>query len=195
MYSAKQYSIGFLLLLSTAFSTWLALKSSPLQTDDNAYSKNSADSLMTNVRVMRTNSDDGKLQNELFAAQMIHFPNNITTFTQPHVIFYHNTDQPWHLTAQNGQAQEGVTLIKLWNNVILHQPAGTQNQPITITTSEVIVHPKQHTAETNQPVVAIEPGVHVSAIGMHADFKTQIVDLLSQVQVTYQAQNGAKPTL
>lgn len=191
MYSSKQYFIGFLLLLCTAVSSWLVLKSSAVP---NILSNNNApDSYMTDVSVMRTNNDSGEVQNQLYAKLMTHYANQTTLFSQPHFVFYHPPAEPWNLTAKQGQAEDGINEVKLWDQVVLAQAAGTQTQPITINTSQVTVHPKQHFAQTKELVTAIEPGVYVTAIGMHVDFKTQIVDLLSHVRVQYQAQANSKP--
>ena len=191
MYSSKQYFIGFLLLFCTAVSSWLVLKSSAVPTV--ITNKDGPDSYMTNVSVMRTNNDSGEIQNELHAQVMTHYANQTTLFTMPHFVFYHPPAQPWNLTAKQGQAEDGINTVQLWNQVILAQAAGPQTQPITINTSQVTVHPKQHFAESKQLVTAIEPGVYVTAMGMHVDFKTQIVDLLSHVRVQYQAQANSKP--
>lgn len=191
MYSPKQYLLGFLLLFCAAVSGWLVLKSSAIPAS--IPNENGPDSYMTNISVLHTASDSGELQNELHAALLTHYSNKTTVFTRPHFIFYHPPAQPWNLTAKQGKAFDDVNLVQLWDQVVLAEAAGNQTQPITINTSQVTVHPKQHFAQTDQLVTAIEPGVYVTAIGMHVDFKTQVVDLLSHVHVQYQAQANSKP--
>lgn len=190
MYSSKQYITGFFLLLCTAVSSWLVLKSSAIPAS--IPNEKGPDSYMTNISVLHTASDNGELQNELHAALLTHYSNKTTLFTLPHFIFYHPPAQPWNLTAKQGKALDDINLVQLWDQVVLAQAAGKQTQPITINTSQVTVYPKQHFAQTDQLVTAIEPGVYVTAIGMHVDFKTQVVDLLSHVHVQYQAQANSK---
>ncbi len=181
MYSVKQYLIVFLLLFCATLSLWLAFKL-PAPSSTTPALPETQKSYMTDVVITRMNPDSGKPQDELQTPLMVHYEGK-TTITQPHfIIFQINGQQPWNLSGDHGETQSGMDILNLWGNVVLAEAPGPQNQAMTITTSAVTIYPKKKYAETVQPVVGSQPGNVLQAIGMHTDFKTGIVTLLSNVR-------------
>lgn len=186
MYTTKQYLTGFCLLLTTAFSSWLVLKSSPNEEINVSTHANQPDSIMKNATLLRMNNETGKLQDKLEAAVLTHYPTgDLTNFTQPHFTIMRENEAPWVLTADEGQAHDGIDTIKLWGHVVLTQAGGLENLPTTITTSAITIFPKKEYAETDQAAKATQPDRMMQAIGMVVHFKTGIVDLASNVQGQY----------
>jgi len=185
----KNFFVIAFLLLAAISTGWLAF--SNLQTGGNntPQDPNQPDSIMTNIHAIRMDEVTGKPHDELIAPHAEHFPYHDTTkITDPHFILYQeNNVKPWYLTAHYGNIDNGINNVYLWDNVIFQQQQGPNNKASIINTTSVMIYPKQQYAETNQPVTAVQPGLIVHAIGMHVDFKAQIVNLLSQVTARYQS--------
>lgn len=189
MLSKKQYLISFILVLSTVWSSWLVLNSNQQTIAD----QNTPESYMVDATIIRMNRDTGLPEDQLFAPYLVHYSlGDITHLTKPALTILQTTGEPWHLTADQGQAVNGSETIKLWNHVLLAQAQGPQNPPMTITTSVVTIHPKEQYAETDQTVVAKQPDKMLQALGMRTYFKTGIVDLLAKVHGEYQNQSVQK---
>jgi len=192
MYSAKEYSVGFVLLLCTALSSWLVLNTSPVTTTP-VDQTNYPESIMTNAIITRMNSTSGLPQDQLQTPLLVHYTTgDLTKMTQPRFVFMQEAGEPWHLSADQGQANNGVDLVKLSGHVALTQAKSADNPPISITTSAVTIYPKQQFAETDQPIVAQQPDKMIQAVGMQTHFKTGTVELLSHVQGKYQHVEGAE---
>ncbi len=188
MYSVKQYLSSFVLLFSAAVSTWLVFKL-PAPVPLAVTQPDANKSYMSDVIITRMNADSGKPQDQLQTPSMIHSLDGKTIITRPHFIIFQPVGEPWHLYGDNGQTSNGTEVLNLWGNVVLTQPPGPQNQTMTITTSAVTIYSKKEYAETSQPVVGSQPGSVLQAIGMHTNFKTGIVNLLSNVHGKSQGQN------
>lgn len=188
MYSVKQYLSSFVLVLSTAVSSWLVYKL-PTQTTSSTIPADINKSYMSNVVIMRMDAISGKPQDELQTELMVH--SNIdgkTDIVKPHFVIFQAVGEPWNLYGDHGQTQNALDVLDLWGNVVLTEPAGPYNQKITLTTSAVTIYPKKKYAETMQPITGTQPGSELRAIGMHTDFQTGIVNLLSNVQGTSEGQ-------
>lgn len=174
-------------LLAACIGTWLLLQTLeehrlPL-TDDNH-----PDSYMKEALAIQIDPQ-GRLKDELSAPLLVHFPKgNTTDITAPHIILYNSNSNspPWHITADNGRAHDGIRIVKLWNHVKLMQPEGPQNGATTLLTSSMTIFPKQQYAQTDQPVKVWQGGDVVTAKGLHANLKTGEIDLLSHTFGQYQ---------
>lgn len=185
--STKQYIITILFLLAACIGTWLlltALENRAIPLTDS----NHPDSYMADVIATRMN-ELGKIKDQLKTPMMVHFPaGDMTNITTPHFIIY-NADpdsQPWHITANYGQAHDGINILELWDHVKLEQLAGTQGATITMLTTAMTIFPKQQYAQTSQPVKVWQMGSVVTSVGLHADLKTGEIDLLSKTHGIYE---------
>jgi len=189
--STRQYIITTLLLLAACIGTWLlreALENRAVPLTGS----NHPDSYMNDV-VATQMDEQGKLKDELQAPLLVHFPvGNTTNITSPHFIIYNSdsTGEPWHITANYGQAHDGINILELWDHVKLTQPAGSKNTATTMVTTAMTIFPKQQYAQTQQPVKVWQMGSVVTSVGLHADLKTGEIDLLSQARGKYQPETG-----
>lgn len=187
MYSSKQYFFGFLLLFSTIGSSLMVLHSG--EDLANKQQANTPESYMINATMTRMNEDTGLPEDQLYSPYVVHYlEGDKTDFNQPVMVIYQETGEPWHLSSDQGQATYGVNTIKLWGNVVLVQTAGPQNPAMTIKTTAATIFPKDQYAVSDQPLTAEQPDKNLKAVGMHAYFKTGIIDLLSQVQGVFLSQ-------
>lgn len=189
--STKQYIITTLFLLAACIGSWLLLtalenRAIPL------LPSNRPDSYMTNATATRMD-EQGILKDELKAPLLVHFPEgNTTNITSPHFIIYSTkpNEQPWHITANYGQAHDGIDILELWDNVKLEQFASANSAAITMITTAMTIFPRQQYAQTQQPVKVWQLGSVVTSVGLHADLKTGDIDLLSQAYGKYQPETN-----
>ena len=89
----------------------------------------------------------------------------------------------WQLSSHYGRLEESKDLLRLWDDVKLKQKRGTSNTPLsTLTTSTLDIHLKEKTAQTSAPIVITQISQEIHAIGLHADFNSKTIRLLSQVK-------------
>jgi len=122
------------------------------------------------------------------------FQSGSTLFNNIHVQTVSYTPQPgWHLSAVHGKSNADNSKVTLWDNVKARRPAKEQFKPYAFSTSQVVLHPKKHAVDTTRPVIFFQPGTHniIHGVGMHANTKTKIIHILSQVKSTYEV-NSAK---
>ncbi|GLS25419.1 LPS export ABC transporter periplasmic protein LptC [Marinibactrum halimedae] len=93
---------------------------------------------------------------------------------------------PWKIRADQGRAENSGDIVTLWGNVVATQslPNGGEYRMVT---SRMTLEPKLQLAKTDKPVIITSPEGKTSAIGMSADLKQQVIDLLANVQGTFDA--------
>lgn len=189
----SQFIPTFMLMLAAVLSSWLVIKSLEMPVNRPEPPQN-PDTYMFNVSATKMNALTGKPQDQLFSPQIVHYAaGDIANVTTPHiVIFSDNGNQPWNITANNGQAQNGIDTVLLWNNVRMVQAAGPTNAAMTITTSSITIFPHQQYAQTQQAVTLVQPSGTASAIGLHAYLETGVMDLLTQARGQYQNVTATK---
>jgi lipopolysaccharide export system protein LptC len=141
-------------------------------------------------------NQEGKLQTKFETPKMVHYyARNKTEFESPHFLIYNKKDNaPWHVFALHGLAMSGIESIQLWDHVRVHQDQSKQHHELNLTTSSMTLHPEAQTADTQQPVVLIQPGYHVSAVGVHLSLKEEKVDLISNAKGEFTANFLQQPT-
>jgi LPS export ABC transporter protein LptC len=167
-----------LILLGTWY-TWLQLThpSNPL------VSQNQADAYATQVVIFHTDSE-GNLYNQLKTPLSVHYPLDDSIFLHtPLFNLFLKNNESWELSAKYGKLKEKNDLLQLWDNVILNQKKDSNAPPhSTLETSTLNINLKAKTAETPAPVTIIQKNQELHAIGLHADFNSKTIQLLSQVK-------------
>ncbi len=129
---------------------------------------------------------EGKLHARLSTPRMTHYPDNDSAqFIDPKMILLTKKNILWHISAKSGQSMQGTKKVLLWNNVIIHQPKQANDAETTVKTSQLTVYPELQTADTKQSVKITRPGSITTAVGMRANFKTGVFELLSQSRGQY----------
>ena len=157
-----------------------------------AFAEEIPNAIISEVTAKRFNAQ-GELQSQLYAPEIIHFQKQASArLKNPRFILYDAKEKPWTIIADEADAKDNQSVIVLRNHVQLTQPAGLNNPEIVITTSELILHPKDNTAETTKPIKLQEKAKDnsitlVNAVGAKANQKTGIVELLSEARGYYAA--------
>jgi LPS export ABC transporter protein LptC len=167
-----------LILLGTWY-TWLQLTRPVNPT----IAGHQPDAYATKVIVYHTDKS-GNLYDQLNTPLSVHYPlDDSISLSTPLFTLFLNNKESWQLSSRYGKLKESKDLLQLWNNVILEQKQGISNRTAsTLTTSTLDIHLKEKTAETSAPVTITQVNQEIHAIGLHADFNTKTIRLLSQVK-------------
>ncbi|TLY48479.1 MAG: LPS export ABC transporter periplasmic protein LptC [Gammaproteobacteria bacterium] len=167
-----------LILLGTWY-TWLQL-TRPINP---GITGNQPDAYATKV-IINHIDESGNLYDQLKTPLSVHYPldDSISLATPIFTLFLKNKES-WQLSSHYGKLKGGKDLLQLWDNVKLEQKQGSANKTIsTLTTSSLNIHLKEKIAETSSPVVIRQINQEIDAVGLHANFNTKTIQLLSQVK-------------
>jgi LPS export ABC transporter protein LptC len=178
---SKTLFINLILITLILLGTWYTWQQ--LTRPSNPFvSRRQADAYATQVIIFHTDST-GNLYNELKTPLSVHYPlNDNIALTTPLFHLFLKNNETWELSAQNGLLKEKNNLLQLWNNVTLKQKKDANTAHSTLTTSTLNINLKEKTAETSAPVTITQANQELHAIGLHADFTTKTIQLLSQVK-------------
>ncbi len=133
---------------------------------------------------VRRFAQTGGVQNMLVAKKMVHYPDDDTTVvTEPQMSFLKGP-RPTHLNALQGLVGPDAGEIVLVGNVRGSRAATATDPEIVFTTSHLMVFPDDEVARTNAAVTITQGASIIKGVGMTSDNKTQVYQLLSQVNST-----------
>ena len=101
------------------------------------------------------------------------------------MIMINKSGKRWNTTAKFGRSFFGDKKIWLWNHVVIHQTNKAGGDPTTMKTVFLTIFPHQQFAETNKPVVIIQPGTIVNSVGLRAHMQQGTIRLLSHARGEY----------
>jgi lipopolysaccharide export system protein LptC len=129
---------------------------------------------------------EGNLKMKIYSPRMVHYADHDTTkLSQPRLIIYRQSPQPWYVTAKTALATEGAERIDFSDNVIIRHPGDAKQALTTIKTSTLTVFTSDEIAKTQDKITLYQPNVTVHAQGMFANMKQGEINLLSHVRGTY----------
>ncbi len=136
-------------------------------------------------------NQQGQPYYQLTAESMIHYPeDDHSDLEKPDIIFFRKDEPPWHIAAEKGKVYQQGELVKLLGKVIIKRPPSTANEPVTITTYNLTVRPRDEYAETDESVHMTGNATNLKSIGMKAFLKEGRIRLLNEVKgVHVPAQN------
>lgn len=167
-----------LILLGTWY-TWLQI-TRPINT---SITGKQPDTYATKVIINHIDKS-GNLYDQLKTPLSVHYPldDSISLATPIFTLFLKNKEA-WQLSSHYGKLNQDKDLLQLWDNVKLEQKQGSANKTVsTLTTSTLNIHLKEKTAETSAPVLITQINQEIHAVGLHANFNTKTIQLLSQVK-------------
>ena len=185
-------TIGLLALVGA--SSFLAVKSTVFQ-------KNSHNpQLTTGVGFAVTNwnmSKSGQLMSIVKANKLIHYNDNNSDLFGVRGTYYnlkkpHNP--PWHISARYGKLTQGDNLLTLTKDVVIVRHAAPGFKPIQMNTAKLIYDKSTNQAHSDVAVKFTQPDSRnvTTANGMKANFNTNDVKLLGDVQTTFLPRPKAK---
>ena len=181
----RAWFTGLPLLLLLGAVYWLSQQLQPLPVIPDS-SKRHAPDFIVNRFVATTLNEQGKPRFVMAAQQMLHYPDNDSTYLDAPKFTSFDTDHPPVYTyANNGMVSGKGDEIFLRDNVKIVSTVSSTQREITFTTSYLHVIPDRGLAITDQPVMMVDGRNIVRAVGMKFDNKARIVKLLAQVKSEY----------
>ncbi len=174
------------ILLALGVSLWL-MRQSLLSVDETNISQSTTpDAYMVNAKYTSFDAK-GHWTSRIDAVRVTHYPDQDTAlFESPKMIALANNASTWEVIADHGTSKQDMKVLYLLGHVVVDRIDAIQGKNLTLNTSALTTWPKQKFAQTDQPVIIIQPGSVVHAIGLTADMNTGDIHLLSQVHGTYQ---------
>ena len=134
--------------------------------------------------IVRRYGPAGGLQNTLVAEKMVHYADDETTVvTEPRMSFLKGP-RPTYLSAMQGLVAPDAREVTLVGNVRGNRVAVRDDPEIVFTTTTLTVFPDDEVVRTGAAVTLTQGPSVVRGVGLEADNKTQIFQLLSQVNST-----------
>lgn len=184
MLTLKNVLISFLLFLAVILSSWSILisKKKPQyiakdQGIPDAYMENVIATIIdkTGIQVLKIESP-----------KMIHYSqDDRTDITTPHITFFRQSPEPWHINSDFAKATQGIEEILFWSNVVIHHNEDIAAHTTTMKTETLTVFPTKKIASTKDAVLITQPDTTIQAIGMWANLNDGIIKLLTDTKGEY----------
>ncbi len=172
-----------LMLLLVGLTFWLQRASEIQDNFSDSKLRHDPDYYAENFTVRRF-APTGGLKDTLAAKKMVHYPDDETTvITEPQMSFLKGP-RPTHLSAKQGLVGPDAREVTLVGNVRGVRAATATDPEIVYTSSHLAVFPDDEVARTSAAVTITQGASIVRGVGMEADNKTQVFQLLSQVSST-----------
>lgn len=172
-----------LMTLLVGLTLWLQRATEVKDNFSDSKLRHDPDYYVENFSVRRF-APTGGLQNTLFARKMVHYPDDETTvITEPQMSFFKGP-RPTYLSANQGLLGPDAREVSLVGNVRGVRTATTSDPEMVFTTSHITVFPDDEVLRTSAAVTITQGASVLRGVGLEADNKTQIFQLLSQVNST-----------
>ena len=190
----RKWFTPLLVSVLAGLSYWLFSEQPKDKTHTVSRDNRSADTFMENFTTRILNAE-GKPRYEVQAASMVHYPyDDHSEFTAPQFIVHQSDGGRWHITAEQGQAQDGTEQILLQGNVVITQQGKPDLQTtdeeaaakLELRTSELLIRPDEEYAETQQLATIRRGRGTLQSLGLRAYFGEERMQLLSQVVGRYE---------
>ena len=179
----KQFGIFVLLLLSVIGTGWFLDKQDSSQ-QPASVSATGPDSFVEDIDIAVMN-ENGYLQYRVRAEHMTHFPHDdILKLNRPDIDIVHTDGSVWHITSERGETTTAGDRLWLLGEVDIRRPETATGSAIRVITSDLLVKPEDELAETENAATITGDRYVINAIGLRADFKTSVLELLSRVRGT-----------
>jgi lipopolysaccharide export system protein LptC len=123
---------------------------------------------------------------EISSPKMVHFVLNDTTdISNPSVIIYRDSPNPWYVKAKKALATGGTGKIIFSDHVVIRHPADTAATETILNTETLTVLPKEKQAKTDDAVTITQPDTTLYGVGMLANLETGTIRLLSNTRSEY----------
>lgn len=129
-------------------------------------------------------SKQGNLAYRMQVAQALHFADDSARLSNIHLHYLKDTKTYWNLHADKGRIPAGQHDVYLYDGVVIHHPRENGNMA-KITTAHAWVRPGINRVNSDAHVIAVEPSQTVTGDGMRINMKTNKLNLLNNVHVTY----------
>jgi len=183
MFRRHYFSFFFIVVIGLAALTILLdqiTKPSQQPTDSDLHHQ--PDYIIENISGLRIDHTKS-VQRLFYANALFHYLDQNLTHLE-HIDFQHFKPgtSPFRVSANHAEILENGKDIFLKNHVTAIRGNDDDKGQITLETNMLHLIPDQEHAKTNQPVTISRLNTTVSAVGMHLDNQTGVIELLSRVR-------------
>lgn len=130
----------------------------------------------------------GALSHVLSAPRIDYFiAEQRSVMQQPHIQLTRSSGEPWQVRADHADAVHQTEQVQLKGNVSLSRASGSGAVSLRMETTALDVNMQARSASTDAEVRFTSPGGYVKATGLRADFTTEQLQLLAQVEGRYES--------
>jgi len=172
-----------ILVLLVAITFWLERATELKRPGSDSLLRHDPDFFVEKLTLRRF-GPTGELQNTLVAEKMTHYPDDDTTVVAAPRMSFLKGPRPTHLSARQGLVAPDGREVVFVDSVRGVREATKTDPEMVFTTTHLNVFPDNDIMRTNAPVTLVQGASVVRAVGMEADNKTKVVELLSQVNST-----------
>lgn len=188
--SATLFPLLVMALLA-GLTWWLERASQPDDGSSHRPLRHDPDFYVENFTLRRFDTN-GRLQHDLTAVRMLHYPDDQTTEVFSPKLNYYGTGKTT-VTARSAWLDKGGEHVRLDDDVRVVR-AGAGGTPDTvITTSVMHVVPDDEIAHTDAPVTITQGESVIHGVGLKANNKTQIAELFGPVRGTIHRNPSHEP--
>ncbi len=128
----------------------------------------------------------------LAAEKLRHFSGHKETLLDnPRLTYFHESQGEMRISSSKASVTAEGEKVVFSGQVNLLRPAGAGRNEMTMQTSHLEVLTEKNEAYTAKPVVIRQPGMQVTAAGLHLFADTRILKLKGRVKAQYQNANRA----
>jgi lipopolysaccharide export system protein LptC len=111
----------------------------------------------------------GRPARRLTADAMRHYPDDDSSeLDRPVLILYRSDGPPWDIRSETGWVSGDGERVLLHGQVVVDREGSGEARPVHLTTSELLVRPRQEYAETSMPVKLTSGEDWLTSTGMQA---------------------------
>jgi len=176
-----------LLLLVTVIGTGWYLQQQESDPQQTSVSSSGPDAFVTGMQ-LTVMDETGQEKYRIESDTMTHFPEDEHfKLTRPRFNITRPDGTVWQITAERGRTTPDNDQLWLLGEVDIRRPETSKTSGLHVKTSDMLIKPDDETAETDNAVTITARGYLVTAVGLKADLKKNLLELRSRVQGTIDA--------
>jgi len=179
----RQLGLFAILLLSVIGTGWFLGKQGGIRQSPGV-SATGPDSFVEDID-LAVMDETGQLQYRIRAEHMAHYPNDdILRLRHPDINIAQADGTIWHIKSERGETTTAGDRLWLLGEVDIRRPETATVNAIHVITSDLLVKPEEEVAETGNAATITGDRYVINAIGLRANFRTRVLELLSRVRGT-----------
>lgn len=182
----SRWAPGLALVMMAVASAWLLQQLTMQRDATDARQRHDPDLFMADF--VTTFMDlDGRPEHELRAQRLEHFPDTDThELLLPHMRVFQDDAEPIQVRSERGWISADGNLVLLQGRVYIWQDDLDGSKEMEVLTRDMRVLLDQDVAETEHPAVMRTAGGESHSVGLKAYLDSNRLELLKQVQTTYE---------
>ncbi|MDZ7751504.1 MAG: LPS export ABC transporter periplasmic protein LptC [Gammaproteobacteria bacterium] len=180
-----RWAPALLMLLLAVASGWLMQRLTEVPEPDDPALRHDPDLFLNDF--VRVGMDaDGVPAEELRAKRMVHYPDTDThELEEPHVLVHGDDDTPTQVRSERGWVSADQSVIILQGRVYIWEDDHEGRRRLEVLTSNLTIYNDEDYAETGDTALIRTPSGESRSVGLKAWMAGNRLELISQVQTTY----------